>query len=83
MATAAPANGTALAAVDLESRKTKFSEVLRAKVDQGYDVESQSDTEAVIVTRARHRRFRSRTTGKRQHISVDHEGKITTHTLEQ
>jgi hypothetical protein len=82
-ATATPANGTALAAIDLESRKTKFAELLRAKVDQGYDVESQSDTEAVIVTRSRHRRFRSRMVGKRQHVSIDHQGKITTHTLEQ
>jgi hypothetical protein len=80
---ATPANGTALAAIDLESRKAKFAEMLRVKVEQGYDVESQSDTEAVVVTRGRRRRFRSRTTGKRQHISIDHEGKTMTHSLEQ
>jgi hypothetical protein len=82
-ATATPANGTALAAIDLESRKTRFAEMLRAKVEQGYDVESQGDTEAVVVTRGRRRGFRARTTGKRQHISIDPEGKTTTHTLEQ
>src|SRR5438270_5830982 len=55
----------------------------RRAIEQGYDVESQGDTEAVIVTRGRQRRFRSQTVGKRQRIAIDEQGRVTTHGLER
>ena len=66
-------------------RRDQFAQLLATKVEQGYDVESQGDTEAVIVTRGRHRRFRSgsQTVGKRQRISIDEQGGVTTHGLER
>jgi hypothetical protein len=59
----------------IELRKEKFAGLLATKVEQGYDVESQDDTEAVIVTRGRRRLFRSPMAGKRQRISVDEQGR--------
>jgi hypothetical protein len=64
-------------------RRDQFQQLLASKVEQGYDVESQGDTEAVIVTRGRHRRFRSQTVGKRQRIAIDEQGRVTTHGLER
>jgi hypothetical protein len=64
-------------------RREKFTQLLRAKVEQGYDVESQGDTEAVIVTRGRRRRFRSTEVGNRQRIGIDEQGRVTTHALER
>jgi hypothetical protein len=80
---AAPAtsgNGTTRAALahDHEWRKKEFAVLLATKVEQGYDVESQGDTEAVIATPGRRRRFRSQILGKRQRISIDNEGLRTT-----
>jgi hypothetical protein len=65
------------------NRRDQFAQLLATKVEQGYDVESQGDTEAVIVTRGRHRRFRSQTAGKRQRIAIDEQGRVTTHGLER
>jgi hypothetical protein len=64
-------------------RREKFAQLLTTKVEQGYDVESQGDTEAVIVTRGRRRRFRSTTVGNRQRIGIDEQGRVTTHALER
>jgi hypothetical protein len=64
-------------------RRDRFAQLLAAKVEQGYDVESQGDAEAVIVTRGRRRRFRSETVGKRQRIAIDEHGRVTTHGLER
>ena len=64
-------------------RREKFTQLLTAKVEQGYDVESQGDTEAVIVTRGRRRRFRSTEVGNRQQIGIDEQGRVTTHALER
>jgi hypothetical protein len=64
-----------------ERRKQEFTEMLAAKVAQGYGVESQSDTEAVLVTRGRRRRFRSSVEGKRQRISIDGQGRMRTRGL--
>jgi hypothetical protein len=63
-------------------RRDQFAQLLATKVEQGYDVESQGDTEAVIVIRGR-RRFRSQTVGKRQRIAIDEQGRATTHGLER
>jgi hypothetical protein len=81
-ATATPADGTALDPIEPELRKKEFAGLLAAKIEQGYDVESQGDTEAVIVTRGRRRRFRSQMVGKRQRIAIDDRGRTTTHGLE-
>jgi hypothetical protein len=64
-------------------RRDQVAQLLATKVEQGYDVESQGDTEAVIVTRGRQRRFRSQTVGKRQRIAIDEQGRVTTHGLER
>ena len=64
-------------------RRDQFTQLLATKAEQGYDVESQGDTEAVIVTRGRRRRFRSETVGKRQRIAIDKQGRVTTHGLER
>jgi hypothetical protein len=64
-------------------RRDRFAQLLATKVEQGYDVESQGDTEAVIVTRGRQRRFRSQTVGKRQRIAIDEQGRVTSHGLER
>jgi hypothetical protein len=64
-------------------RRDQFAQLLATKVEQGYDVESQSDTEAVIVTRGRQRRVRSQTVRKRQRIAIDEQGHVTTHGLER
>jgi hypothetical protein len=61
----------------------EFEKMLAAKIEQGYEVESQSDTEAVLVTRGRRRRFRPSVAGKRQRISIDEEGRLTTRGLSE
>jgi hypothetical protein len=75
-----PADGTAQIPVEpvpqpIELRKEKFAGLLATKVEQGYDIESQGDTEAVLVTRGRKRLFRSPMAGKRQRISIDEQGR--------
>jgi hypothetical protein len=64
-----------LDAIASELRKKTFAGLLAAKVEQGYEIESQGDTEAVIVTRGRRRRFREPIAGKRQRISIDERGR--------
>jgi hypothetical protein len=70
------------AAVD--TRKQKFAQMLKAKVSQGYGIESQGDTEAVLFTRSRRRwfgLFAGHGAGARQRISVDDQGAATTRKL--
>jgi len=62
-------------------QKQEFAELLTAKIAQGYEVESQSDTEAVLVTRGRRRRFRQTAGGKRQRVSIDEQGRLSTRGL--
>jgi len=77
MAVTVPAaDGTALDAIESASRKEKFAAMLAAKVEQGYEVESQGETDAVVVTRSRRRRFHSQVVGKRQRISIDEDGRV-------
>ena len=73
---------TARPAITHETRKARFAELLAAKVGQGYDVESQGETEAVITTHGRRRRFRSQIAGKRQHIAIDENGVQVTHSID-
>jgi hypothetical protein len=81
-ATATPGNGTARAALEHRTREEKFADLLATKVEQGYEIESQGDTEAVIATPGRRRRFRAQIAGKRQRISIDDLGNTTTRGLE-
>ena len=77
MAVTVPAaDGNALDAIEPASRKEKFAAMLAAKVEQGYEVESQGETEAVVVTRSRRRRFHSQVDGKRQRIAIDEYGRL-------
>jgi hypothetical protein len=62
-------------------QKQEFAEMLTAKIAQGYEVESQSDTEAVLVTRGRRRRFRQTVGGKRQRVSIDGQCRLSTRGL--
>jgi hypothetical protein len=38
-------------------RKARLAEVLVGKTEQGYEIESQTDTEAILVTKGRRRWF--------------------------
>src|SRR5215211_8850330 len=70
------------AAVD--TRKEKFGQILKVKLEQGYRIESQSETEAVVFTRGRRSwfgLFAGPGEGGRQMISVDAEGAATTRKL--
>jgi len=58
-------------------QKQELAEMLTEKIAQGYEVESQSDTEAVLVTRGRRRRFRQTVAGKRQRVSIDEQGRLS------
>jgi hypothetical protein len=58
-----------------------FGEMIAGKIAQGYEVESQSDSEAVLVTRGRRRMFRPSLGGKRQHISINEHGRLSTRRL--
>jgi hypothetical protein len=81
-ASATPGNGTPRAALAHQTRKEKFSDLLATKVEQGYEVETRGDTQAVIATPGRRRRFRAQPAGKRQLISIDELGQTTTRGLE-
>ena len=73
---------TTPAAVDM--RKQNFAQLLGAKVEQGYKIESQGDTEAVLFTRGRRSwfgLFAGRGERVRQMISVDDKGAATTRKL--
>jgi len=68
------------AAVD--TRKEKFAQML--KLEQGYRIESQGETEALVFTRGRRSwfvLFAGPGEGGRQMISVDAEGAATTRKL--
>jgi hypothetical protein len=70
------------AAVD--TRKQKFAQMLKVKLEQGYRIESQGETEAVLFTRGRRSWFgllAGRGEGGRQMISVDDQGAATTRKL--
>jgi hypothetical protein len=68
----------------LGTRKKEFAKLLEAKVEQGYTIESQGDTEAVLFTRGRRSwfgLFAGRGEGARQMISVDDKGAAKTRKL--
>jgi hypothetical protein len=65
------------------SRKQTFAQMLNVKLEQGYQVESQSDTEAVLFTPGRRQWFALFGVGvsARLAISLDEQGKATTRKL--
>ena len=67
-----------------DTRKQKFAYMLESKVGQGYEIESQGDTEAVLFMRGRRTwfgLFAGHGAGARQLISVDDEGAAKTRKL--
>ena len=68
----------------VDTRKQKFAEMLKVKVDQGYKIESQGDTEAVLFMRGRRTwlgLFAGHGAGARQLVSVDDAGAAKTRKL--
>ena len=66
--------------VAVDARKQKFAQMLKVKLEQGYRIESQGETEAVLFTRGRRSWFgllAGRGEGGRQMISVDDQGAAT------
>ncbi len=71
---------TADGPLSLEERKQRLSASLDKKVEQGYRIESQTETSAIVVTKG-HRRWFGMVAGSadtRQTISMDELGRITT-----
>ena len=64
----------------IDERKRKLSLILATKVDQGYTIESQTDTDAVLTARGRRLWFglRGHAPGSRQRIAIDEQGRSTT-----
>ena len=63
-------------------RKVRLAAVLVAKTEQGYEIESQTDTEAVLVTKGRKRWFGmgGNNSSTRQVTSIDEQGNARTRT---
>jgi len=67
-----------------DARKEKLAQMLEAKLGQGYQIESQRDTEAILFTRSRRRwfgLFAGHGDSPRLLISVDEQGRATTRKL--
>ena len=67
----------------VDTRKQRFAQMLSVKLEQGYRVESQGDTEAVLFTHGRRHWFGLLGGGEgvRMIISVDEQGTATTRKL--
>jgi len=66
--------------ITIDERKRKLSLILATKVEQGYTIESQTDTDAVLTTRGRRLWFglRGHAPGSSQRIAIDEQGHSTT-----
>jgi len=66
-----------------DTRKQKFAQMLNVKLEQGYRIESQGDTEAVLFTQGSRHWFGlfGRGEGARQMISVDEHSAANTRKL--
>jgi hypothetical protein len=69
--------------VTLDQRKELLNATLEQKVGQGYQIESQTDTDAVLVTKGRRRWFGmlGGTAETRQSTSIDEQGRTKTRRL--
>jgi hypothetical protein len=68
----------------VHTHKETFAQMLKVKLEQGYCIESQGDTEAVLFTPDRRRwfgLFAGRGRGDRQTISIDDQGVSKTRKL--
>jgi hypothetical protein len=65
----------------LHARTQELARTLKTKQAQGYTVESQTDTTAVIVIKGRKRRFRS-SVDSRQIVTVDELGNAKAQKIE-
>ena len=68
----------------IDTRKEMFAQMLKGKLEQGYSIESQGDTEAVLFTRGRRSwfgLFAGHGQGARQMISIDDDGVAKTRKL--
>jgi hypothetical protein len=72
-----------LAAHPTDARRQKLAEMLKVKLEQGYRIESQGDTEAVLFTKGQRNWFGLFGSGEgaRQIISVDDQGTAKTRKL--
>jgi hypothetical protein len=69
--------------VTLDQRKELLNATLKQKVGQGYQIESQTDTDAVLMTKGRRRWFgiRGSAAHTRQSTSIDEQGRTKTRRL--
>ena len=70
--------------ISLEQRKDQLVEVLRQKAEQGYVIESQADTEAILVSKGRPSKWFGLVGGghdARQSVSIDGQGRAITRSL--
>lgn len=67
-----------MAAAPQPTDETPLARLLETKVAQGYRIESQTDTEAVLVTSGRKRFLRSSAESVRQILTVGADGVVTT-----
>jgi hypothetical protein len=77
------ASPVADAPLSLDQRKQRLAEVLHSKVEQGFQVESQTDTAATLVTKGRRRWFGilDGDADTRQTTSIDEQGQARTRRL--
>jgi hypothetical protein len=63
-----------------EQRKQLLAETLVKKLEQGFRIESQTDTDAILVTKGRRRGFGifGNEAETRQTTSIDEQGRTTT-----
>jgi hypothetical protein len=64
-----------------DARKEKLAQMIETKLGQGYQIESQDDTQAILFTPSRRSWFglsAGRGESSRQIISVDEQGRATT-----
>lgn len=67
-----------------DTREQKLAQMISAKLEQGYRIESQTGTEAVLFTESRRHwfgLFAGSGAGARQIISIDEQGTATTRKL--
>jgi hypothetical protein len=66
-----------------DSREAAFSLALAAKLEQGYHLESQGKTDAVLFTKGRRRWFGlvAGPEGRRRRITLEDDGRVSTRGL--
>jgi hypothetical protein len=70
--------------LSISERKQRLAETLVAKTEQGYAIESQTDTEATLVTKGQRRWFGMVGSSKaesRQVTSIDEQGRARSRAL--